>query len=299
MNRFGIAVTIGVLVLVSAAVFASPPGQRSGRHPKTAKIRGHVTPSRQVELMAPLAEILEHIDVERGQRVNRGQTLARLDDKLQSVVVEAARLKAKSQAEIRRTSLDVEEAMENLQRITNASMRDAATATELTRARIAVGRAEAAHEQALETHAVAQASLKLEERRLIRHRIMAPFDGTVVHIEAEIGAMLTDEDPILTLADLDTLEAHVNVPAEHYGELTVGSVYAITAGAPINADLEATLKTVDPIIDTASQTFACVFTIDNRDRMPAGFTVYLNWPQTPDPPAPALVTEPRRGHRGN
>ena len=56
------------------------------------------------------------------------------------------------------------------------------------------------------------------------------------------------------------------------------------AGPPANGEVTAVLDTIDPVIDPASQTFRCVFTIDNREaRMPAGFTVSMEWKDQPAP----------------
>ena len=90
--------------------------------------------------------------------------------------------------------------------------------------------------------------------------------------------MVTLEDRVIKMADLDTLEAQINLPIEMYGDLTVGETYTLSADQPVNREIDAKLKLINPIIDTASRTFRCVFAIDNRStRLPAGFTVYLKW----------------------
>jgi len=49
---------------------------------------------------------------------------------------------------------------------------------------------------------------------------------------------------------------------------------ALAAGEPGNRDVRAKLKFADPVIDPASQTFRCVFAIDNAaPSLPAGFVV--------------------------
>ena len=88
--------------------------------------------------------------------------------------------------------------------------------------------------------------------------------------------MLNETDKILILADLDPLEAQLNLPVQMYGKLTVGETYTLVADDLIGGELKGRLKTISPIIDTASQTFRCVFSIPNPGlRLPAGFTVHL------------------------
>ncbi|MHC4107327.1 MAG: hypothetical protein ACYSTY_04490, partial [Planctomycetota bacterium] len=75
-------------------------------------------------------------------------------------------------------------------------------------------------------------------------------------------------------------EAQLNLPIELFGSLKVGERYMLVADDPVNDELAWRLKTVNPIIDTASRTFRCVFSLDNPGAaLPAGFTVRLNWPQ--------------------
>ena len=201
------------------------------------------------------------------------------------------RLRARSRAEIDRATVDLEEAEEQLCRIAKV-FQDGATADfELRRAEIAVRRAKALRQEALEKQALAQINLELEERRLARYRIVAPFDGTVVRIDAEEGAMLTVEHPVLLLVDLDTLQAQVNLPASSYGQLTVGDLFPFNAEGPVRGQLMGRLTTVDPIIDTASQTFRCVFAIENtRAPLPAGFAVHLDWSAEASVPSTSITS---------
>ena len=99
----------------------------------------------------------------------------------------------------------------------------------------------------------------------------------VIERNAEPGATLTQTDPVLAVAALDPLEAHINLPVRVYDSLQVGAVYQLKAGDPISATVPARLKHVYRIIDTASETVRCVFTIENPDaKLIAGFPVYLS-----------------------
>ena len=89
-------------------------------------------------------------------------------------------------------------------------------------------------------------NLRLEEQRLERYLIRASFAGTVIDVIAEPGAMLTDTDNVLMLADLDVLEAQLNLPIELFGSLTVGDRYVLVADVPVNKELTWRLKTSSP-----------------------------------------------------
>ncbi|MBT8484858.1 MAG: efflux RND transporter periplasmic adaptor subunit [Phycisphaerales bacterium] len=281
--RFVLPLTlVGGLSLVSAQDLSAPAMGSASRQ----QFRGHVAPSRQVALGAAVEEVIRAITVEEGDRVDAGQVLVRLDDRLQETVTEAARLTAASDAEIRIAACELEETAENVARTRQAFDRGAATDLELRRSEFRHAKATVAHAGAIENRVLAQVKHRLEQRRLSQYRLVAPFDGTVFRLMTDVGAIVTAEDTILVLADLETLEARINVPADLYGQLEPGRSFLLAAGDPINADVIARLKNSDSIIDTASQTFRCVFTIDNRDaQLPAGFTVVLDWPQAGETPA--------------
>jgi len=277
---------VAAVSAVSAGPWSKPLAGAVTSIQPDQRYRGFVLPSREVELIAPLEEIIRRIDVVEGDRVKKGQVLAGMDDQLQEVVVEAAQVRADSEADVRRATIELEDAKLNEEHVSTAFERKAASDLEMRRARIAVALAEAGHTAALETRKLAGVNLRLEQRRLGRYQIRAPFDGTIIEIMTEAGAMLTDEDDILRLANLDTLEAQVNLPIELYGQLEVGATYTMHAEHPVNGDVHGRLEYVNPIIDTASRTFLCVFAIENeKGRLPAGFTVYLAWPQSQARPA--------------
>ncbi len=242
--------------------------------------RGFVVPNRAVNLAAPIEEILWSVEVEESDRVKAGQVLAKMDGRLQEVVVEAARLRAQSTAEMDRAELDIEDAQMTLERITAAFEQSAANELEVRRAQILLGVAQAAYAAAQDNKALAKVNMRLEEQRLERYQIRAPFDGTVIEVIAEPGEMLNDNENVLLLADLDTLEALLYLPIELFGRLKVGERYVLIADEPVNDELTWELKTVNPLIDTASRTFLCVFSLENPGAaLPAGFTVRLRWPQ--------------------
>ncbi len=239
-----------------------------------------MVPNRAVNLAAPIEEILWSVEVEESDRVKAGQVLAKMDGRLQKVVVEAARLRAQSTAEMDRAELDIEDAQMTLERITAAFELSAANELEVRRAQIMLGVAQAAHAAAQDNKALAKVNMRLEEQRLERYQIRAPFDGTVIEVIAEPGEMLNDNENVLLLADLDTLEGLLYLPIELFGRRKVGERYVLIADEPVNDELTWELKTVNPLIDTASRTFHCVFSLENPGAaLPAGFTVRLRWPQ--------------------
>jgi RND family efflux transporter MFP subunit len=270
------AVVTALLILLGAVTLTHAQSSKD-EAPDLGRYEGIAYPSKQVVLNAPIDGKVAAILIEEGERVKKGDLLAQMDDAEQQVVVASARLQSESDAEVARAQFALDEAIILLERATETYQKDAASEWEVRRAQLQKDQAEADLRIAQDRQALAKVNLELEEARLERMRVPAPFDGEVIEHSAEPGATLTRTDPILAVAALDPLEAHINLPVSVFGKLEVGKTYQLEAGDPINAVLPGKLKHIYRIIDTASETVRCVFTIDNPDaELIAGFPVRMH-----------------------
>jgi len=282
---------IPVVAFLALACLLTEPatgGDPGAKPPQTLDVRyrGLVVPSKQVMLVAPLDGIVAKIKVKKGDVVKAGDTLAVMDDELQVLAVEAAKLKADSVAAINVATLALEEANIEIERAEDLFKQKAITDRELRQRRVTGKQREAELEAAKEQAALAVASFKLEEVKLRKHSVLAPFDGTVMDLATEEGASMARNDKMIALYALGQLEARINLPnVQGYFEQMKGKVgqpFQIVAGHPVNREITGRLKNVRDMIDSASATFLCEFTIENPElKMPAGFSVDLVWPPKP------------------
>ncbi|MHB1156799.1 MAG: efflux RND transporter periplasmic adaptor subunit [Phycisphaerales bacterium] len=263
-----------VIALLAVAMLAQTDAPPAPEAPPAAAWRGMAMPAKQATLNAPVDGNLAATAVSEGQRVRAGDLLITMDDGVQQAVVRAAELKAGAAADLDRAKLELEEARITLDRLIEAQKNRAAQEWEVRRAALQRDIAQVAVVKAGEDRKLAEAELQLEQQRLARFKLTSPWDGIVVRVLVKPGATLSRSDAVLKLVALDQLEAEIYVPAEQFSKVKVGRVYALAAGVPVNRDVEAKLKFADPVIDPASQTFRCVFAIDNADlSLPAGFVV--------------------------
>lgn len=268
-------------VLLLACVLALGAGTPAhAQRSQVERIRGPVKPSKQVVLNAPLDGVLKTRPVLEGDFVTAGQVVAQMNDDVQAARVSTARAAFDASADQRSAALAVEEATIVLERTTQAFEKGAATDWELRGAKLRLEQNKAGLDAARERKNLDTERLKLEEETLAQYKVLAPFAGLVVKVEAEPGATMTKFDKLLTIVSLEVLEATLFVPVELFDRLTVGHEYVLAAEAPVNRRLTGRLKVIDPVIDAASRTFRSVFTISNPDRrLPAGFTVELSAPR--------------------
>ncbi len=278
MNRL---ILIAILTLFVATLTLNTPAQQINFDTSDAPApRGMALPALQVSLNAPVDGILSEVLIEDGQTVKAGQPLARMDDGIQKATVEAARLRASAEARLIQARLEREDAELSLQRITRAFEQDAAQDWEVRRAQLRFDVTKAQIEGVSESMRIAKAELELEQARLDRFTLTAPWDGYIQRVAVDPGATLARSDTILRMVSMHKLEAEIYVPARLQPQLKAGQTYQLTALEPVNRQLSATLTFADRMIDPGSSTFRCVFAIDNTEgKLPAGFAVMLRWPQ--------------------
>lgn len=263
----GAIITTAVLCV---AAFAAPSGRVDSLSSMSdERFRGLVVASREVVIGAPLEGQIRHVAARENTRVKAGDLLVQLDDDLQKEAVAIAEMA------ITRQELRLEEAQIQLERVEELQKQDSAKDWEVRQRKLARDLEQVELDRAKQ-------ALVLEKVRLTKYQLRAPFDGVIMKLSPgkEDGASLRQGDDILRMIAIEPLEAHLFLPLELYGELEVGRVYELEAGAPVNQKLLGKLKSHQSEVDSASQTFRCVFTIDNPGgKLPAGFTARLIWPQ--------------------
>jgi RND family efflux transporter MFP subunit len=182
------------------------------------RYRGTIQGQRRVPLSTKMMGTITALTVEAGDRVRKGQTLARI----RSQNVQAQRSQVKSRLREARAALD--NAKTNFERIKALRRKDSATEKAFDDAQTAYERAQAQVE-ALES------KLAETEDMLTYATIDAPMDGFVVEKRAEAGGLATPGRPLLVVETLDALKAVVQVPGEAVNRFATGDSVTVRIGA--------------------------------------------------------------------
>ncbi len=182
---------------VVPSVFVSPVRNDSGVAQRV--LFGSVRPRVEAELSFRTGGKVTARLVELGQNVRSGQALARIDPADYQLAVQAA-------AEQQRAA--------EVDAVQSAS--DAARFKRLL-ADGSVGAADAERQQARADAAAARLTQAQKQSELARNRagyavLTAPFDGVVTALRFEVGQMVDDKQPVLSLARPGELEVLVDVP---------------------------------------------------------------------------------------
>jgi RND family efflux transporter MFP subunit len=239
--------TVAVETATATATDAAELGRYSGT------IQG----TRRVPLSTKMMGTVTRLDVEEGDRVEAGQTLARI----RSQNVEAKREQVRARLREARAALD--NARINFERMKALREKDSATEKEFDDARTAYERAQARVE-ALESQ------LAEVEDMLAYATVESPIDGYVVEKRSEQGALAAPGRPLVVVETLDELKAVVQVPAESINEFAVGDSVTVEVGAAGDAVRRGVVSQINPAGSYASRQFQVQVRLPRRAGGAAG-----------------------------
>ncbi|MCG6916389.1 MAG: efflux RND transporter periplasmic adaptor subunit [Deltaproteobacteria bacterium] len=196
--------------------------------------------------------LVEKFDVSEGDFVKKGAVLARLEDSLIKIELKAAKAnKADTEAQLRRARTDLERSSKLLATETIADKQYTDDLAEVQSLEAQVDRLEA--------------EIQHKQDSIAKKVILAPFSGFVVKEHTEVGQWVEKGGPIVTLADLSTMEILVEVPERYVPKLVLGGITQVAVDALNRETFTGKIAAIIPVGDSASRTFPVKVTVDNRD----------------------------------
>jgi HlyD family secretion protein len=166
---------------------------------------GYVVARRKAAVASKGTGTLVYLAVEEGDRVKKGQVIARLDDSDVMASLQRAR------ENLRVAEADLYEAKKNLER-----MRTLVKQEMIAQAEYDI--AEARYKRVVSTIDAAKFGVREGEVAVANTRIVAPFDGTVLKKNADVGEIVaplagaaSSKAAVVTIADMSSLEVDADV----------------------------------------------------------------------------------------
>lgn len=240
---------------------------------------GTLQARREAEIKFELAGRVDRIQVAEGQRVRRGQVLARLDDREYQLALEEARnryLEALGKIAVEEDALDadgsgqasVEEQLAELERLERAGTitREERRDRELEIGVEAVKQGSYRREL-LEVRsglAAARADEARAELNLDRTVLRAPFDGVVSGLELDPGERVQVGQMLCTVVDDRDLRAEVGVLESDLRALRQGAAALLIVPA-LAETLQVVADVVQPTVDTNTRTLQVLLRVRSED----------------------------------
>jgi RND family efflux transporter MFP subunit len=220
---------------------------------------GYVVAQQKAAVASKGTGRLVYLGVQEGDAVKKGQIIGRLED--QDVV--AALVKARADLEYAR-----------------ADLQDAQTSRDRQRALFGSGLASKADLDAAEARflrvrasiASAEAAVTSAEVAVENTRIRAPFDGTVLTKDADVGEMVTpfgaaanSRGAVVTMADMSSLEVEADVSESNITRVTLDQPCEIVLDAYPDVRYAGFVDKIVPTADRAKATVLTKVRFKNRD----------------------------------
>ncbi|MEO6462128.1 MAG: efflux RND transporter periplasmic adaptor subunit, partial [Candidatus Eisenbacteria bacterium] len=260
------AIAAGVIFLgqpleVTTAVIETTGGVSGGGAGSAAiTANGYVVARTKASVAAKIPGRLAYLGVTEGSVVRKGEIIARIESAEYAAGLAAAR------AEQGRVRVELAQAQRELDRARELSGRGVVPKTAFEDAETRLGAARAALQ-------VAAANANLAAATLENTNVRAPFDGTVLRKDAEVGEIVAPSaagggltrTAIATMADLATLEVEVDVNEAYIARVTNGQGARITLDAYPDTSFAGAVRQVVPTADRQKATVLVKVGISDKD----------------------------------
>lgn len=268
-KRRYIYIAAALAVAVAGFFFLKGDGKKSvetyttvlGEAQRVLAVNGRIRPRLSIEVRPQLSGRLEMLAFDVGDRVEKGDVLARIDDAPESAAIDEARAAVETQ------QATLAQARRDLARY--EALGDFAARRDVEERRLAV--VEGERELNRRRANVTQAS-ELRERRILR----APFAGVILERPVDPGQTVGTESVIYRLADLSAPEVTAEVDEIYAAEIhpEMEALVSLSGHADaLPADVVHIEPRVDPATGARDVRLALRETIADA---PAGLTVTVN-----------------------
>lgn len=209
---------------------------------------GYVVARRKAAVASKGTGRLVFLGVEEGDKVTKGQVIARLED----ADVVAAREHARQQ--LRLAEADLYDAKKNLERMRILVQKDMVAQAEYDVA-------EARYKRVIAGIEAARFALREAEVAVDNTRIIAPFDGTVLKKNADVGEIVaplagaaSSRAAVVTIADMSSLEVDADVSEANITRVSPNQPCEITLDAYPQQRYPGSVANIVPTADRAKAT---------------------------------------------
>lgn len=213
-------------------------------HSQTIRLPGTIQTRHHAQLATLETGRVKELMVEVGDVVTKGQALLSLEQDLIKLQVAGAA------AEVKTAELNLKEAQRLYDEVQRLSAQQVVAKTLIAERAALLANAEA-------ELARIRASHKVQQERLQRHELKAPFTGVIAERAVDVGEWVAPQTPVLTLVAQSELRLSLEIPQQHFQTLNQPEnvqVRVIPDAAGVNP-LTAQLSRLVPVSNVQTRTF--------------------------------------------
>jgi RND family efflux transporter MFP subunit len=262
-----------VQVAVATLVDGAQGGASSGAASVTAN--GYVVARTRASVSAKVPGRLAYLGVSEGSFVRQGEVIARMDNAdFAAQVTQAEANLSSAQAQLIEAQADRDQLNREVKRLRDIRAQNAALVApqELDAAESRALQGEARANSAAARVQAADAGLRFARATFDNTLIRAPFTGTVLRKDAEVGEVVAPSvgggltrGAVVTMADLSTLEVEVDVNEAYIARIRAGQAARIILDAYPDTSFRGQVRQVVPTADRQRATVQVKVAINDRD----------------------------------
>ncbi len=218
-----------------------------------------------VELSPRTPGVISSIEVEKGQRVAKGDVIAQIDSSMERGALKILEARVGSTAAIDAQTARVIFTKAQLVRAETLVQRNAQSPDKLESLQndyaLATSQLRQAEVDSMALRAETERARVAVENTVIR----APFAGVVTDVTLSAGGYATADHSVAVLAQTDPIYVDAYLPAALYDSVHAASEVRIHPEYPVNSVIDARILMVDAMFDSASRTFGVRVALPNSD----------------------------------
>jgi HlyD family secretion protein len=225
----------------------------------TLNASGYVVAQRKADVASKATGRLERLLVEEGSRVKKGQVIGEIENQDMKAALDRVK------ADVKVAEATVVESRADFERKKQLWQQDLSPRSEYDFA-------EAAYNRALANLEAAKARVRSAEVDLENTYIKAPFDGTVLTKDADIGDIVApfgsagnSKGSVVSMADMNSLQVEADVSESNIQAIKLGQPVEITLDAIPNRRYQGVVHMIVPTADRSKATVMTKIRFLNRD----------------------------------
>ena len=229
-----------------------------------------IEPNQVVDLSSAVVGVVQQILVDRGDTVDEGQVVVRLDAGVEEAAFDYAKARATANAQLQAQQVNAEFTQRRKTRLESLYRQQALSSDQMDESTTDARMKQLQAQEAAEAKRLAELDMRQAAEVVKRHIIRSPVRGVVVQRYLSPGESV-EQKPILRLAQIDPLRAEVIIPVGYFGAIKAGQQAIVVPEAPKSGRYAASVTVVDRVADAASGTFRARLTLPNSDySLPSG-----------------------------
>lgn len=235
---------------------------------------GYVVARTKASVSSKITGRLEYLGVDEGDVVEAGQIIARLEaEDYAAALAEREAEHATARAGLAESEAERDQLERDVTRAEDLLARGLASAQQTEQLGAQLTTAQARVERMRATVAAAEAAVSVARANLENTRIRAPFSGTILRKDAEVGEVVAPvatgsgltRGAVVTMADFETLEVEVDVNESYISRVHHGQPATITLDAYPDTAFPARVRQIVPTADRQRATVLVKVSFVERD----------------------------------